>query len=63
MTVQEIKDAVDQGKTVNWKTSAYRVEKWKCGYVIHCLLNGHAIGLTWTDEKTLNGKEEDFHIS
>jgi len=63
MTAQEIKQAVDNGKTVFWKQENYKVVKDNLGqYLIECDNNGHCIGLTWTDGTTLNGKEEDFFI-
>lgn len=63
MTVDEIKQAVDEGKTVHWVNEAYKVIKnSKNGdYLIKCIPNKHCIGLTWVDGKTLNGKEEDFY--
>jgi len=63
MTVQEIKQAVDEGKKVYWASLNYEVIKDKYGqWLIHSKCNGHCIGLTWTDGTTLNGKEEDFFI-
>lgn len=64
MNAQEIKTAVDNGQTVNWKSPAYIVIKdSKNQYMIKCTSNNHCIGLTWADETTLNGKEEDFTIA
>jgi hypothetical protein len=61
-SVQEIKDAVDTGKTVYWQSKIYMVVNGgKAGYLIKCLANDHCIGLTWTDGTTLNGKLEDFY--
>ncbi|MBN8857067.1 MAG: hypothetical protein J0H29_01690 [Sphingobacteriales bacterium] len=61
MTVQEIKKAVDEGKTVCWATPAYRVIKDSIGqYLIVCLLNNNCIGLTWRDGVTLNGEQQEF---
>lgn len=63
MTLNEIKQAVDNGKTVHWSNSAYSVVKDKNNnYLIHCSLNNHCIGLTWRDGITMNGKEKDFYI-
>jgi hypothetical protein len=69
MTLIEIKQAVNEGNKVHWVNSLYTVEKsyfrgtndedWN----IVCSLNNHCIGLTWTDEITMNGKESDFFIS
>lgn len=61
MTLQEIKKAVNEGKTVCWATPAYRVIKDSIGqYHIICLLNNQYIGLTWRDDVTLNGEEQEF---
>jgi hypothetical protein len=63
MTLDEIKAAVAQGKTVRWKNAAYIVTRDGNGrHYIECEHNGHAIGLAWTDEATMNGKPEDFYI-
>ncbi len=72
MKLDEIKEAVRQGKTVHWMNSLYKVvcvrqfnpekqidpqfEQW-----LICT-EGSVIGLTWTDGVTMNGKEEDFYI-
>lgn len=62
-SVQQIKDNVDRGRTVYHKNSAYRVVRDSSGeYLIVCDLNDHAIGLTWRDGETLNGKPEEFYI-
>lgn len=61
MTVQEIKQAVDNGKTVCWENPTYKVIKSNDDYFIKHH-SGHIIGLTWSDDITLNGKEEDFFI-
>lgn len=62
MTLSEIKTAVESGKIVHWSSTYYTVIKDKIGqWLIKCD-NGHCIGLTWTDEVTMNGKEEDFFI-
>lgn len=64
MTLEQIKQAVAAGKTVYWSSKAYRVVKTtnRSGddYSILCTLNSSRIGLTWADDVTLNGKEEDF---
>jgi len=76
MNLEEIKEAVDSGKTVYWKQPNYIVKKDEgktlcpdtmqhipyVNYNIVCLENGYTIGLTWNDETTLNEKEEDFHV-
>ena len=61
MTLQEIKEAVDNGKTVYWENGNYTVVKNdKNGEYFIKASNGYCIGLTWADGKTLNGKEEEF---
>ena len=62
MTLQEIKNAVDSGKKVYWQNVSYQVVKSNLNYLIKCLWNGSCIGLTWDDEVTMNGKEQDFYI-
>jgi len=62
MKLQEIKDAVKAGKTVHWSNEAYVVICYGEQWDILCLQNRHAIGLTWRDGITMNGKEEDFYI-
>ena len=61
MNLAEIKEAIANGETVHWKSSAYQVIKDNKGqYLIKCI-NGSCIGLTWADNVTLNGEEEDFY--
>ncbi len=62
MTLDEIKAAVRAGKTVHWSNAAYVVREGSAGFVIVCLHNDHAIGLTWLDGVTMNGKPEQFFI-
>ena len=63
MNLREIKEAVDRGDTVHWATKAYRVIKGSVPqYLIICKFQGYCIGLTHADDKTLNGKEEQFFI-
>lgn len=63
MTLQEIKSAISDGKKVHWSNELYDVVKDKYNqYFIICTQNKHAIGLTWIDEKTMNGKEGDFYV-
>ena len=67
MNLQEIKQAIEDGKIVCWSHTGYEVKKVKYAsggidYMIVCLSNEHAIGLTWRDEVTMNGKESDFFI-
>jgi len=62
MDVNEIKQAVDDGKKVFWGNDNYEVIKGASGYLIKSKFNNHCIGLTWLDGVTLNGKEEEFFI-
>jgi hypothetical protein len=62
MTLAEIKQAIEDGKKVHWANTSYEVVKSKNGELLIKHIGGHCIGLTWTDEKTLNGKEEEFFI-
>jgi len=63
MNAQQIKEAVDRGKTVHWSNESYVVIKDGLGrYLIMCTLNDNCIGLTWQDGVTLNGKESEFYI-
>lgn len=63
--MDEIRSAVDAGDTVHWQSEAYRVVRDSLGrYLITCqLANGSCIALTWADNKTLNGKEEEFYMA
>jgi hypothetical protein len=63
MTLQEIKKAVNDGKTVHWSNSNYVVVKDNIGqWLIKSIFNNHFIGLTHRDEKTMNGLEDQFFI-
>lgn len=65
MNLQQIKDAVDQGKTVCWKNHGYTVEYHRGIYSIVWMAGTaqeNCIGLTWEDGKTMNGEETDFYI-
>ena len=63
MNLNEIKQAISQGKTVHWSNRGYEVIKDdKDQYLIVCKHNNHSIGLTWLDGVTMNGKEKDFYI-
>lgn len=67
MNLQEIKSAVRAGKKVYHQTEDYQVvlstkngqEQW----LIKCTANNYCIGLTWTDEVTLNGTEDEFFLA
>ena len=75
MNLQEISAAVDAGDTVHWQSTDYIVIKGPshpddpgndCNPALRYLItsdNGQAIGLTWADGTTLNGKEGDFFIA
>jgi hypothetical protein len=64
MTLIEIKQAVEAGRTVHWASTGYVVIKDSIGqWLIRCLFNGSCIGLTWRDGVTLNGRESDFFIN
>jgi hypothetical protein len=63
MTLQEIKNAVDEGRAVYHGDINYRVIKDSIGqYLIKCESNDYCIGLTWQDGQTLNGKNNEFFI-
>jgi hypothetical protein len=63
MTIDEIKAAVQAGKTVHWASRGYTVKQWSDGrFVIVCTLNGSAFGLTHLDGVTMNGKPSDFFV-
>ena len=64
MTISEIKQAVNDGKTVCWARNHYRVIKDSIGqFLIVCTLNNDCIGLTNQEGDKLNGREEDFFLS
>jgi hypothetical protein len=63
MTLTEIKQAVENGQKVYWSNENYEVIKDKIGqWLIVSAFNGYTIGLTWQDNVTMNGKEEDFFV-
>ena len=62
MKLNEIKKAISDGKNVKWSTDIYDVIKANNDYLIVCKLNNNCIGLTWQDNKTMNGSEKDFYI-
>jgi len=62
MTLQEIKQAIEEGKKVFWINSLYEVIKDRNNeYFIKSTSNNHCIGLTWSDGVTMNGDENDFY--
>ena len=63
MTLKEIKEKVDAGFRVCWATPAYEVvhdsvDQW----LIWCVDNDNYIGLTHSDDVTLNGREDQFFV-
>ena len=62
MTLEQIKDAVLTGKRVCWGNTGYEVRQRTNSWSIICIHNQHEIGLTWDDNVTMNGKEEEFFI-
>ena len=63
MTIDEIKAAVDAGKTVCWANPGYRVIRDRLAqYHVVFLRNRHAIGLTNRAGTMLNGQEGDFFV-
>lgn len=63
MTLEQIKEAVEAGKTVCWANSSYQVIKDDIGqWLIHRAENDWTIGLTHQDGTTLNGRESQFFI-
>ena len=64
MKLAEIKQAVQEGKTVHYHSALYTVIcDAKGQWLIKYSSNGYCIGLTWMDEVTMNGDEEDFYIA
>ena len=63
MDAQQIRTAIDDGKTVYWHHDGYQVIKDSIGqYLIKCLWNDYCIGLTHKDGITLNGEAKAFYI-
>ena len=67
MTLEEIKAAVNAGKTVHWATYSYEVVKGSGPAVgrwfVVCTDNGYTTGLTHRDEVTMNGEPAQFFIN
>lgn len=64
MTLQEIKDAVESGKTVHWANDCYVVIQDSIGqWLIKCLNNNSCVGLTWQDGVTMNGRPDQFYVA
>ena len=64
MNVEQIKQAINEGKKVYWSNEAYPVIKDGIDqYLIKCSINECCILLTWRNNGvTLNGEESDFFI-
>jgi hypothetical protein len=61
MTLQEIKQAIEDGKKVFWSNLAYEVIKDRIGqYLIKCHINNSYVGLTHADGITLSEREDGF---
>ena len=60
MTLQQIKTTIAEGKKVYWMNLSYEVIKDSKDQYLIKHSNGSCIGLTWADDTTLNGKEEEF---
>ncbi len=64
MNIEQVKEAIAQGKTVCVGSEAYQVKQAKNGlYNIVCKYNSNCVGLTWLDGKTLNCKESELFIN
>lgn len=63
MKLNEIKQAVLEGKKVHWANTAYRVKEFDGVFYIEHSGSGSSIGLTWRDGITLNGKESEFFVA
>lgn len=64
MNINDIKTAVDAGKTMHWVNTGYVVRKDSLGqYLIVYLPNGSAIGLTNRAGTQPNGAEGEFFIA
>jgi|TARA_R110000803_G_scaffold122915_1_gene190904 hypothetical protein len=63
MTLNEIKEAVNSGKSVHWKSDNYVVIKDSIGqWLVHSQGNDCYAGLTWRDGVTMNENESDFYV-
>lgn len=64
MNLEEIKAAVEAGKTVHWANKGYKVVKDNLGHwLIIYTHTGYCIGLTHQDGVTMNGKPEEFFMA
>jgi hypothetical protein len=63
MTLDQIKAAVESGKTVCWSNDGYRVIKDSIGqWLVHYTPTNNYWGLTHQDGTTVNGKPHEFFI-
>ena len=63
MTLEEIKEATNDGVTVYWKSDIYKVIKDKNKeYLVVCTLNDNVIGLQNKKTGELIGSKQDFYI-
>lgn len=63
MNLKQIKQAIEDGKTVCWSSENYEVIKDSVPqYLIHSKFNNSYIGLVGLDGVTMNGKESEFFI-
>ncbi len=62
MTIQDIKDAIEEGREVYWANISYRVIKDSIGQYLIKHDSGDCIGLTNQAGDTLNGDETEFFI-
>ena len=67
MNLEEIKQAVRDGKTVCWSNDGYIIDLFTFAsgeenWSIICQWNDHCIGLVQSDGITMNGEEKDFYI-
>ena len=68
MSIEEIKKAINKGKSVFWHHEGYEVIRDKFNrYLIYCHMNSHCIGLHGLEgteyENVLNGDEKEFYIA
>ena len=66
MTLNEIKAAVDAGKTVHWANHAYTVIKDRIGQYLITHNDGFRksyIGLIHADDVALNGHPDQFYMA
>ena len=61
MTLDQIKNAVDNGLTVRWMNEGYKVIRDSIGQYLIWNYGGHCVGLTRRDG-TLRESERDFYI-